>query len=65
MCSSSAPEDGIEQITSAGNSSLSYDAATDVYSFTWKTEKAWAGTCRQLVIQFADGSVQRANFKFK
>jgi len=65
VCSSSAPEDGIEQITSAGNSSLSYDAATDVYSFTWKTEKAWAGTCRQLVIQFADGSVQRANFKFK
>ena len=35
------------------------------YLFVWKTERAWAGTCRQLIIQFNDGSApQVANFKF-
>ena len=24
------------------------DAATDQYNYVWKTDKAWAGTCRQL-----------------
>jgi hypothetical protein len=65
LCSSTTPEDGVEQVITAGNSSLSYDAATDTYSYIWKTEKSWAGTCRQLVMQFIDGSVQRANFKFR
>jgi hypothetical protein len=64
-CGSSAMEDGIEQTVTAGNSGLSYDATTDVYSYVWKTEKAWAGTCRQLKIQFTDGTVAYANFMFK
>jgi hypothetical protein len=31
----------------------------------WKTDKAWAGTCRQLQLKFIDGSTQTANFNFK
>jgi hypothetical protein len=57
--------DGIETTVTAGGSSLTYDSVSDTYSYVWKTDKAWAGTCRQLVLAFADGSVQRANFKFK
>jgi hypothetical protein len=34
-------------------------------TYVWKTDKAWAGTCRQLVIWFVDGTVARATFKFK
>jgi len=49
----------------AGNSSLSYDAANDQYTYVWKTDSSWAGMCRQFVIQLNDGSVRRANFKFK
>lgn len=64
-CSSTSPEDGIEQTINAGGSSLSYDVATDQYSYVWKTNKLWAGTCRQLILQFTDGSIGRANFKFK
>jgi hypothetical protein len=65
-CSSSAPLDAIEQTTStAGGSSLSYDATTERYTFTWKTQKAWSGTCRQLVVKLDDGSVHRANFRFR
>jgi hypothetical protein len=64
-CDSTANVDGIETTVSAGGSSLSYDSASDTYSYVWKTDKAWAGTCRQLVLALADGSVQRASFTFK
>ena len=50
----------------AGQTSLSYDPATDTYTYVWKTEKAWASQspCRQLVVKLLDGSFHRANFKF-
>jgi uncharacterized protein len=64
-CDSSAPLDDIEQTVTAGGSSLSYDATSDQYSYVWKTNKAWAGTCRQLVVILKDGSIHTANFKFK
>lgn len=64
-CDSTAPVDGVEQTLSAGGSGLTYDAASGLYTYVWKTDKAWAGTCRQLVLTFADGTVARANFKFK
>jgi hypothetical protein len=47
----------------AGSSSLSYDAATDRYNYVWKTDKAWAGTCRQLVMKLTDGTEYKANFR--
>jgi hypothetical protein len=64
-CDSTALVDGVEETMTAGGSSLAYDATSNTYSYVWKTEKAWAGTCRQLVLKLADGSAQRANFRFK
>jgi Tol biopolymer transport system component len=64
-CDSSAPIDSIEQTVSAGKSSLSYDALTDQYTYVWKTEKAWTGTCRQFTMKLDDGTVHQANFKLK
>ena len=65
-CTNSALQDDIEQTVNAGGSSLSYDAATDRYSYIWKTDKSWAGTCRQLIVRFSDSTrtEQYANFKF-
>ncbi len=63
-CDASAPADGIESTLTAGSSSLSYDAGSDQYSYVWKTDKSWSGTCRALVLKLKDGSVHRANFKF-
>lgn len=64
-CNSSDPATLLEEAVTAGGSSLSYDPTTDQYIYVWKTEKAWAGTCRQLVVQLNDGSIHRANFQFK
>ena len=57
--------DGIEQTVEAGASSLSYAAGSDTYTYVWKTDRAWADTCRQLVLRFNDGTTARANFSFK
>jgi hypothetical protein len=62
-CGSDPETDPIEQTATASNSGLSYDADNDQYVYVWKTDKAWQGTCRQLVVQLDDGSVHRANFK--
>lgn len=35
------------------------------YTYQWKTQKAWAGTCRQFVILLADGTYHHANFAFR
>jgi glycosidase len=63
-CDGSATSDPVEQTVSAAASSLSYDAATGVYTYVWKTEKAWRG-CRELLLRFGDGSEQRARFNFR
>ncbi|MGE5376590.1 MAG: PxKF domain-containing protein, partial [Bacteroidota bacterium] len=63
-CNSTDPVDGIEETVAAGGSSLSYDPISDTYTYVWKTDKAWASTCRQLVVKLNDGSFHRVNFKF-
>ena len=42
----------------AGSSSLSYDATLDQYTYVWKTDKAWFGTCRQLTVRLNDATVR-------
>ena len=64
-CDSTAPVDGIEETTTAGSSGLSYDASLDRYTYVWKTQKSWAGTCRQLVTRLTDDTLHRANFLLK
>ena len=64
-CSTTAPTADLEGTVSSGGSSLSYDAGSDQYHYTWKTESSWAGTCRALVVTLNDGSTHTAYFKFK
>lgn len=64
-CDSTSPQDVLEQTVTAGGSDLSYDAATNRYTYVWKTSKAWSGSCRQLTIRLVDGTEHSANFKFR
>jgi len=64
-CNTSDPIADVEETETAGNSSLSYDSASDRYKYTWKTESSWKNTCRQLTVTLRDGTVHIAKFKFK
>lgn len=63
-CDSNVPINSIEETSTAGSSSLSYNAIIDQYNYVWKTDKAWANSCRQLQVQLKDGTYHNANFKF-
>ena len=64
MVCNGAVSDVVEETVTAGGSSLSYDATTGQYIYVWKSDKAWAGTCRQLQVKLADGTYHYANFSF-
>jgi hypothetical protein len=34
------------------------------YVFLWKTDRRWAGSCRQFMLKLKDGTVRRADFRF-
>jgi hypothetical protein len=55
--------DGGKPASRAGR--LDFNRRRDRYVFNWRTDPRWAGSCRQLVVKFSDGSVHRANFEFE
>jgi uncharacterized protein len=57
--------DDVESTITAGNSSLSYSAGSDQYTYVWKTDKAWAGRCGYLQVTFNDGTTQSALFRLR
>ena len=64
-CPGDAPAAAVEELTNAsGGSNLRYDTATGRYIYVWKTEKAWAGTCRSLNVRLSDGTNHTATFIF-
>jgi hypothetical protein len=64
-CDASEPGAVIEETVNAGTSSLSYNATSDQYSYIWKTNKSWKGSCRLLVVGLDDGTQHYAKFRFK
>ena len=65
QCATGEPIDVIEETIDAGNSALSYDAHSGVYKYVWKTDKAWANSCRELQVKLNDGEVYTARFTFR
>lgn len=64
-CVTALPTGGLVPIDTPGASGLSYDNFSKTYSINWKTEKGWAGTCRQLVLRLTDGVDRMARFRFR
>jgi hypothetical protein len=42
-----------------------FSYADGQYSYAWKTDKAWKGTCRELIVKLDDNTVHRQVFRFK
>jgi N-acetylneuraminic acid mutarotase len=61
----SGPTDAIEQTVAATSSGLQYDPTTNQYTYVWKTDKSWSGTCRKFSLGLTDGSTHVALFQFK
>ena len=52
------------ETVTAALSSLTYDTVSSRYTYTWKTDKEWAGLCGELQLKLTDGEVYRARFTF-
>ena len=63
--SAGAVVDAIEETVTANASGLQYDSTAAQYIYVWKTDKAWASSCRRLDVMFADGVTKSALFQFK
>jgi Tol biopolymer transport system component len=50
--------------TTPARGSLSYNASNDRYTYLVTTDKAWSGTCRDLVLTLRDGTSHRARIAF-
>ncbi|GAA1023886.1 hypothetical protein Aple_008950 [Acrocarpospora pleiomorpha] len=61
-CSGGAPG-ALKPTAPSGKSSLHYDDGH--YTYVWKTDKAWAGQCRRLVMTLTDGTQHWADFRFR
>lgn len=66
-CNAMAPVDDLEELSTATNSGLTWDAAAQQYVYVWKTSTTAqrAGSCYQLTVKFLDGTSQTAFFKFR
>jgi hypothetical protein len=49
----------------AASGTLSYNRSKDRYTYLASTDRAWAGTCRDLAVALRDGTVHRARFTFE
>jgi hypothetical protein len=63
-CLSGTSTSAIESASTAGGSGLSYDTLTNQFQYNWKTARGWAGTCRVLTLELADGQHRSAAFQF-
>jgi hypothetical protein len=61
-CTTKAPSGPIVPAQTPGSREL--ESSGDRYSFNWKTDRAWQGTCRQLIIRLQDVADPVAFFRF-
>jgi hypothetical protein len=64
-CDANEPGVVIEDTVTAGSSSLSYNTTTGQYTYIWKTERSWKGTCRMLIVRLNDNTEHLAKFRFR
>jgi hypothetical protein len=63
-CATKAPLGAFEATQTPGWTSFYYTAYLDRYTYPWKTDRAWRGTCRELVVTLTDGTAHSAYVQF-
>jgi hypothetical protein len=63
-CRAVESENAIDGAEQAGRSGLRAEGRNNRYTYIWKTDPRWAGSCRKLVLVLADGSTYEALFRF-
>jgi hypothetical protein len=61
-CTTLAPTGPIAPALTPGSREL--ESSNTSFSFNWKTEGSWAGTCRQLIVRLQDVADPVATFRF-
>jgi len=64
-CDPSAPVNDLEGLVAGRSSTLLHAPKRRGYTYLWRTEKSWAGTCQELSLELVDGSIHRASFRFE
>jgi hypothetical protein len=64
-CETGLPTDPVEETLAVSATGLGYDASADQYVYSWRTDRAWSASCRELVLKLKDGSEHTVKFKFK
>jgi hypothetical protein len=64
-CSTGAATGPLTEIDTPGKSGLTFDHFQNRYTINWKTDKAWEGQCRELVLRLTDGVDHTARFQFR
>jgi probable HAF family extracellular repeat protein len=62
-CDPAAPLNPVRETVNAKASALVFDQASGQYSYTWRTQRDWAGTCSELVFRFDDGQERSIRFQ--
>jgi hypothetical protein len=64
-CDSGAALDDAVAADTPGSSRLTYSVDDGRYSYVWKTETAWAGTCRNLILGLDDATNRELRFALR
>lgn len=68
LSSAEAACDAVEPVAGAtpvDGTPVRYEPGTRTFAFTWRTDRSWAGTCRQLQMELDDGTVRTMIVSFK
>ena len=63
-CGTPVADRPLDATTSTASSGFTYDAATGIYTYSWKTSKGWQNTCRRFVLKLTDGTFHYVDVHF-
>jgi hypothetical protein len=63
-CGSGAPTGSLAPAAAASATDLNAGQGSSFYVYPWKTDPAWAGTCRALVVRLSNGTEHITVFSF-